>query len=89
MEKYCLSPIHPGQYTSIMSTVTDSFEENDHQNYLRKRRGSYPQIKSTEILSGELLAPLPQANISRTPSTMFDDETQPLLKVTQYIQSLK
>lgn len=65
-----------------MSNQIDSFEEeNDFQNQLRKRRGSYPQLKSSEILSVEMLAPLPQANISKSPSTMFDDESAPLLKV--------
>lgn len=66
-----------------MSAVIDSFEENDYQHQLRKRRGSYPQLKISETLSVEMLAPLPQANISKTPSTMFADETEPLLKVTR------
>lgn len=55
--------------------------ENQHQ--LRKRRGSFPQL-GHEALSAEMLAPLPQANISRTPSSLFfndDNENEPLLKV--------
>ena len=55
---------------------------NFNLNELRKRRGSYPQLSKSEILSAEMLAPLPQGNISRTISRdMLDDETKPLLKV--------
>lgn len=50
---------------------------------LRKRRGSYPLLNKSEILSSEILAPLPQGNVSKTVSREFhdDDERKPLLKV--------
>ena len=56
----------------------------DHE--LRKRRGSYPLANKNEVLSAEMLAPLPQANISRVASSVelfADDESEtiPLLKV--------
>ena len=51
---------------------------------LRKRRGSFPLASKSEALSAEMLAPLPQANISRVASSvelLADDESKPLLKV--------
>ena len=44
-----------------------------------------PNKNNNEILSAELLAPLPQGNISRTSSQVFtdvEDETKPFLKVS-------
>lgn len=62
----------------VESRSGDDFNLNE----LRKRRGSYPLLNKSEILSAEMLAPLPQGNISRTVSGEFyDDETKPLLKV--------
>jgi hypothetical protein len=61
--------------------------DNFNLNELRKRRGSYPQLNKSEILSAEMLAPLPQGNISRTISRDFlDDESKPLLKVKKNIK---
>jgi hypothetical protein len=61
---------------------TEGSSDNFNLNELRKRRGSYPQLNKSEILSAEMLAPLPQGNISRTISMdFFDDESKPLLNV--------
>ena len=61
---------------------TGNGSDDFNLNELRKRRGSYPQLSKSEILSAEMLAPLPQGNISRTISRDFhDDETKPLLEV--------
>lgn len=67
---------------STVDRLNGNTVENDHQ--LRKRRGSYPQLRSGETLSSEMLAPLPQANIPRQSSSIFnekDNETRPLLTV--------
>lgn len=78
--------LHPAPLPPLsqMSTnITSPSGDNLNLNELRKRRGSYPQLGSkNEILSAEMLAPLPQGNVSRTISREFgDDETKPLLKV--------
>lgn len=49
---------------------------------LRKRRGSFPQLNN-ETLSAEMLAPLPQGNISKTFSSDELLETEPLLQVLE------
>lgn len=69
---------------NILENQPESGNENFNFNELRKRRGSYPQLSKSEILSAEMLAPLPQGNISRTISRDFqDDETKPLLEVKE------
>lgn len=68
-------------------TVLDSSVDTLNKNHeLRKRRGSYPLVNKSEVLSAEMLAPLPQGNISKVPSSIDllaeeDNETQPLIKV--------
>ena len=78
----------------IMSTSTaendvgeNTFPEGFGNEYeLRKRKRTlFPNKNNNEILSAELLAPLPQGNISRTSSQVFtdvEDETKPFLKVS-------
>lgn len=64
-----------------MSTTTFDPNEVNFNSELKKRRGSFPQV-SNEILSAEMLAPIPQGNISRTISKdELNDESEPLLKV--------
>lgn len=64
-------------------------ERFDNEYELRKRKRSLFSAKSSnEILSAELLAPLPQGNISRTSSQMItdvEDETKAFLKVSTII----
>ena len=59
--------------------------KSDFSNELRKRRGSFPQL-SHEVLPAEMLAPLPQGNISKTASNdiLLDEETKPLLNVSLF-----
>ena len=72
-----------------MSTVEGSKNDFENDRLLRKRRGSHPQLKSEEAISAEMLAPLPQSNISRIPSSMLfidhdeyeESESKPLLQV--------
>lgn len=78
-------PIHLFMTSNnILENQSESGNENFNFSELRKRRGSYPQLSKSEILSAEMLAPLPQGNISRTISRDFqDDETKPLLEVKE------
>lgn len=89
----CLQP-RPHALISPFMTASNFVEhqteigsDNFNLNELRKRRGSYPQLNKSEILSADMLAPLPQGNISRTISRDFlDDETKPLLKVNLHYE---
>lgn len=69
------------------STLDSSAADAEIKHEVRKRRGSFPIASKTEVLLAEMLAPLPQGNISRVPSyveLLVDDEeseTKPLLKV--------
>lgn len=69
------------------ANTTSISNSESFNNELRKRRGSFPQL-SSEVLSAELLAPLPQSNLSRTASidqlSKDDDENTPLIKKVRF-----
>jgi len=73
-----------GETTTFDAQVNVNNPNSEFNEIIRKRRGSFPQL-SSEVLSAELLAPLPQANLSRANSNdqllTPDDESKPLLKV--------
>lgn len=72
---------------STLDSSAAADAEINHE--VRKRRGSFPIANKAEVLLAEMLAPLPQGNISRVPSyaeLLVDDEeseTKPLLKVNK------
>ena len=83
-------PSQSASQSVIMSTNSIT-SAADKQHELRKRHaidknGKEGNNVKNEILSAEMLAPLPQANISRVSSTIDlninnNDETEALLKV--------
>lgn len=83
----CLSPVKTAQVSQYKNMSANSITSTaDTHHDLRKRHaidknGKENNVKN-EILSAEMLAPLPQANISRVSSTIdHDDETEALLEV--------